>query len=119
MTYFNFERLIKKYSSDFELLSKVDGHYDDMGDYIPGETSKIVLNGAIIGFNESKLYRENGTITTKDKHLYMLTEIENPLMGSEVSYNGNKYKIEIERGKDNSKFTGVYSYVLRWVSSFD
>ena len=119
MTYFNFERLINKYSSEFILISKSDGHYDDAGDWVDGEITQTTMNGAIIGFTENKIYRSEGTITAQDKQLHTLTEIDNALMGSIIIYNGNKYKIEEQKGKDNAKFTGVFSYVLKWVSVFN
>lgn len=119
MAYFNFSRLIKKYSREFTLVTVDDGYYDDKGDFVKGEATEIKLTGAIIGFKESKIYRENSTLTARDKHLHMLSEIPKPLMNAYVIFDSNKYKIEEEEGKDNAEFTGVFNYVLKWVSAFD
>lgn len=118
MQYYNFERLIKKYSREFTVSYEIDGGgYDDKGDYISGAVVKETLTGAIINFKESKIYRAEGTLTTQDKRLFMLQPLKGALIGATVIDNGNKYRIEEET--ENAMFTGVYSYVLRWVSAFD
>lgn len=116
--YFHFERLIDKYSREFTAAYTTGGGgYDDKGDYISGEVVKETLTGAIINFKESKIYRAEGTLTTQDKRLFMLQPLKGALIGATVIDNGNKYRIEEET--ENAMFTGVYSYVLRWVSAFD
>lgn len=118
MQYYNFERLIKKYSREFTATYKTSGGgYDDKGDYISGEVVKETLTGAIINFKESKIYRAEGTLTTQDKRLFMLQPLKGALIGATVIDNGNKYRIEEEN--ENAIYTGVYAYVLRWVSAFD
>lgn len=119
MPYFNFNNLIRKYSRNFTFVQTSEGHYDDMGDWAPGEKSESVLSGAIIGFAETKLYRENSTLTADDKRLFMLSELPGALTDSYVLFEGNKYKIEEERGKENAVFTGVFSYTLKRVSAFN
>lgn len=119
MPYFNFNRLINKYSSKFEVITKTAGYYDDYGDFQQEVNETKILTGAIIGFSESKLYRETGTLKAQDKHLYTLSPITNILDGTQIRYNGNIYNIEEEKSKDNAKFTGCYSYVLKWVNQFD
>lgn len=116
MAYYNFARLIQKYSSTFTLVSTSEGSYNDMGDYVPGETTEQELTGAIMDISESKLYRSEGTLTAKDKVLYMFNEVQN-LVGSHIAYNGNKYRVEKEL--ENAKFTDVYEYTLKYVSAFN
>lgn len=119
MAYFNFSNLINKYSRDFTVISKSEGDYNTAGDYVNGTLTETTLRGAIIGFSESKVHRSEGTLTTMDKALHMLTPIDSALMGAEVIFNGNKYRIETQKGKDNADFTGCYSYTLKWLSAFN
>lgn len=116
MQHFNFSRLIEKYASGFTAITVTEGHYNRAGDYVKGETVEITDKGAIISFKESKIYRSEGTLTTMDKRLFSLKPIDNALIDCTVIYNGNLYKIE--QGADNSKFTGIYAYLLRYVSAF-
>ena len=118
MSFYNFQRLIKKYSREFTVISKGKPTLNKAGDRVSGETTKTTLCGAIIGFAENKIYRPEGNITEKDKALHMLEPIDNALMGATVIFKGNEYKIQAQRGKDNAEFTGVYSYTLKWVSAF-
>ena len=94
-----------------------EGGYDEAGDWKAGEVKKKTLTGAIIAFKESKVFRAEGKITTKDKRLFMCEQLPDALIGAEVVYDGDKFMIESEL--ENAEFTGVYSYLLRWVSAFD
>ena len=118
MQYFNFSNLIRKYTRPFTVITKGEGYYDDSGDYVDGTQTETTLYGAIIGFAEKKIYRSEGTLTEQDKALHMLTPIDEALMGATVIFNGNKYRIETQKGKDNAEFTGVYSYTLKYLSAF-
>lgn len=117
MPYFNFERLIEKYSCEFTAIVNFEGKYDDKGDWVNGETREIPMTGAIIGFKESKVFRSEGTLTAKDKHLFMLKPFDNSWKSVAIIYKGEKYNVEAET--DNADFTGFYSYVLKYVSAFD
>ena len=118
MAYFNFENLINKYSREFIATYTTDnGEYDNKGDFVKGETVKETLTGAIINFKESKIYRSEGTLKTQDKRLFMLKPLKKALIGATVIDNNNTYRIEEE--SENAMFTGVYAYVLRWVSAFN
>lgn len=117
MAYFNFARLIEKYNCNFTAVIPSEGHYDDSGDWVKGGATEKQMTGAIIGFKESKIFRSEGTLTAKDKHLFMLQPFENALKGATVIYKGNKYNVEAET--ENADFTGVYAYVLKFVSAFD
>ena len=70
MAYFNFARLIEKYNCNFTAVISSEGHYDDSGEWVKGETTEKQMTGAIIGFKESKVFRSEGTLTAKDKRLF-------------------------------------------------
>ena len=114
---FNFSRLINKYKSEFKTITLASGYYNDAGDWVKGEESEITLTGAVISFTENKIYRSDGTLTTNDKRLFMLSPIDNALKGSKVIYEGNVYNIQDSR--DNARFTGVWAYTLKFVSAFN
>ena len=114
--YFNFSGLILDYSNTFTVITHTDGGYDEAGDWQDGQETRTEYTGAIIAFKESKVFRSDGKITTKDKRLFMQQPLPLALMGASVVYKGQKYMIESEH--ENAEFTGVYSYFLRYVSAF-
>lgn len=116
MQYFNFDRLIQKYKSSLALEIVTEGGYDDNGDYVKTSSSQLTVEGAVLSLKDSKIYRSNGTLTAKDKVLYMLEPISNSLEGSTVIYENNVYRIE--DCEENFKFTGVCAYTLKYVSAF-
>lgn len=116
MQYFNFSRLIKKYASQFKGITLTDGYYDDAGDWVKACDKETIIQGAVISFKESKIYRSEGTLTTQDKRLFTLEPIETALQGSKIIYEGSMYSLE--DCTDNAKFTGVYAYTLKYVSAF-
>lgn len=117
MQYFNFSRLVNKYSSEFTAITLLSGYYDDKGDYVDGETVEVTKQGAIIGYTDKTIYKSNGTITEKDKCLLSLEQIAEKFLDRDVIYDNNIYKILTT--KDNAKFTGVWKYTLKYVSAFD
>lgn len=119
MKYFNFDRLIRKYSRDFTVAVKSKGAYDAKGDWIDGAVNEVKMSGAIMALAESKVNNSNGAYTTKDKALYMTSPIDNALLGAEVIFYGDTYTIESVTGLSDAEFTGVYHYIMKWVSVFD
>ena len=115
--FFNFKRLIKKYSTTFSAITLSKGFYDDEGELVKGEKEITNLTGAIISQSESKVFRSEGALTTKDKQLFMLEPIDDKLHGAKVVYEGNTYNLT--NCVDNAKFTGVYVYTLKYVSAFN
>lgn len=115
--YFDFSGLISDYMNPFTVITHAEGGYDDAGDAIVGQQTRTEYTGAIIAFKESKVFRAEGKITSKDRRLFMLQRLPEALMGAKVEYQGQTYMIESEL--ENAEFTGVYSYMLRWVSAFD
>lgn len=116
MAYFDFNGLIDKYTAEFTVLSAGAGHYDDLGDWVTEEARKEVKKGAVIGISESKLYRSDGVLTEKDKELYMKESL-GAIDKASVIYDGNRYRVEANP-QNNSAFTGVFQYTLKWVSAF-
>lgn len=115
--YFDFSGLIDDYSSLFEVITHAEGSYNDAGDWIEGAEERIMMRGAIIAYTENKVLRSEGAITTKDRKLHMLEKLPDALMGALVLFSGRKYRIASEL--ENAEFTGVYSYLLKAVSTFD
>lgn len=115
--YFDFSGLIRDFSNTFTVITRSEGGYNDAGDYQDGQETRTEYTGAIISHRESKVFRSEGKITSKDRRLFTLHALPAALMGASVEYNGQKYMIESEL--ENAEFTGVYSYLLRWVSAFD
>lgn len=117
MLYFHFDRLIEKYSSEFMAILPSKGSYDDSGEYIQGKPEKVSLYGAILDISEKKIYNSNGTLTQKDKQLFIKGELTSNLIGAKIVYEDKQYNVEEET--ENCKFTGFSSYVLKFVSAFN
>lgn len=115
--YFDFSSLIQDYENEFTVIVPGSTSYDDKGELVVTGSKEVTMKGAIIGFRESKIYRSEGHITSKDKHLFMLEPIDKALIGSQVVFREQKYSLTAET--ENAEFTGVYSYVLRWCSAVD
>ena len=114
--YFNFQRLIEKYSTDFIVEIPSEGDWNDAGEWEAGAPKQKTLHGAIISHSESKIYRSEGTLTGQDRALYMLEPLENALHGAKVIHGDNVYSIGDLL--NNAPFTGVYAYTLKCVSAF-
>lgn len=117
MKYFDFTGLIRKYTTSFKVISSGKGYYNDLGDYVESEPTESLMQGAIISLKEDKIYRSEGLLTEQDRQLFMTEPLPKGLIGSKVIYKGNKYKVQ--ESTDNSEFTGVYAYVLKFVSAFN
>lgn len=113
--YFDFSPLITDYANEFEVLIET-GAYDEAGDW-QTQTTKATCTGAIIAFAESRVLRSEGAITAQDRRLFTHAPLPGALIGAKVRYNGQVYRIDTLL--ENAEFTGVYSYLLKWVSAFD
>lgn len=110
--YFHFERLIKKYSTSFTAILPSDGSFVN-GEYTATET-EIELSGAILDIGERLIHDSNGTLTAKDKQLYIMREHTQPLVGAKVIHKGNVYNVEDV--KENYDYTGFCCYTLKYNS---
>lgn len=117
MAYFDFTNLIRKYTTSFDVIVSSEGYYNDSGDWMPEMPVKRTLQGAIISMRESRILRSEGVYTNQDKALYMLEPLDGALKGARVIHDGEEYSVGNEL--DNAQFTGVWAYVLKYVSVFD
>lgn len=114
--YFDFSYLIKKYSATFTAIIPGDGDYVS-GEWVDGAETTQTMTGAIIAHRASKVFQSGGTLTVQDKALYMEKPLTDALKRARIVYNGKEYRIGDEL--ENSEFTGVYSYTLKYVSAFN
>lgn len=112
--YYHFKRLIDKYSRPFKLVLKGAVTYDSLGDCVYAQDTEYDLYGAVIGYTENKVYRSEGHYTSMDKALYMVTPLDDALTKGTVIFNGCEYTITAVKRQDDSYFTGVYGYSLRY-----
>lgn len=75
------------------------------------------MSGAIISIKEEKIYRSEGQLTAEDKQLYTTTALGTGFVGSIIVYKGNKYRVH--QMIENAEFTGVWSYILKYISAFN
>lgn len=114
MQYFNFKRLIDKYSSEYVYRTE-EGSYVG-GKWQNGTSKDVKKTGAILSFSMKKIYQSGGYLTQQDRALYSYEPLD---LKGKVLFEGNEYNIEEDSYKGNEKFTGFYVYVLKWVSAFD
>lgn len=114
---FNFDRLVKKYSINCQLLSEaVSGSYVG-GEWVPGPAPPSRgITGAVIPMTDRKIYQSGGTYTEHDREFVTLTEI--PLEPTHyILYKGMKY--QVEENTDYSDYAGFYAYNMKRVGAFD
>lgn len=116
MKLYNFIRLITKYAVNFELITSGTGKYVG-GQWVEGEKTITNLSGAIIPMPENKIYQSGGSLTNKDRQLYVIKPIDAALKNCKIRYKGNEYSIE--QSTDYSDYADVNVYTLKWVSAFD
>ena len=116
MQYFNFRRLIERYSNDFVAEIPSESYYDNFGEYQKGEPTSKKLRGAIISHLESKIFRSEGALTGQDRVLYMLEPLENALQLAKIIHEDKVFSVG--DSLNNSEFTGVWAYTLKYVSAF-
>ena len=114
--YFDFSRIIKKYGKEIIVDIPTEGYIDEAGDWQKAEPERITIFGAAINHRESKIFRSEGKLTSKDKALYMLEPLKNALHGAKIIDEGKVFSIGDEL--QNGEFTGVWAYTLKFVSAF-
>lgn len=114
MQYYDFSRLIGKYSTEYTLITPTEGSWQG-GHYVNGGEVKETRTGAIIALPLNKIQQSGGYYTAQDRNLYSTTPIEGALTGCKVLHDRNIYSIETDAQNGNERFTGVYSYVLKRV----
>lgn len=116
MAYFDFNYLINKYSTPFIVEIPSKGGFDEYGDYKEEAPEIREMNGAIISHRENKVFKSEGTLTEQDRALYTVNKLDFALQGAKVIHDGKIYTIS--NMLENSAFTGVFSYALKYVSVF-
>lgn len=116
MAYFNFSALVRKYMSEITLITTSEGSYKG-GEWVKGEKTRTTMQGAVISMRESRVIRSEGTYTQQDKALYMLEPLSDALKAAKLVHNGKLYSVSSEL--ENSEFTGVWAYALKYISVFD
>ena len=113
---FDFYDLINDNSTDFIAEIPSEGYYDEAGDWVTGEPVRYKLRGAIVSRKESKIFQSGGAITGQDRALYMLEPLVDALQLAKIYHAGRMYSI----GEQliNGEITGVYAYILKFVSAF-
>lgn len=115
--YFNFQRLIEKYSRPFTVVVPGAGGFDALGDYRSDEDRRELMYGAILSHRQNKVFRSEGTLTEQDRALYLLSPLPACFLGAVVEFQDRRYRIASEL--ENGEFTGVYAYTLKYESAFD
>ena len=116
MQYFNFTRLVHKYQKEITVVIPAEKHLNDSGRWEYSEPKELSLLGAVIRHRESKVYRSAGTLTADDYALYLTEEPNIKLIGSQVICDNKTFNVE--SALNNSEFTGVWAYNLKYVSAF-
>lgn len=115
MSLYRFKRLIEKYSNTFTVQKVSEGFYDDeTGEYVPGTTEDLVLEGMIAPMKASQIYNSGGRLTEADRVLYVLEPME---YKTEIQYKGMTYSVET--AEDYSDFADFHYYILKAVSAFN
>ena len=117
MQYFDFSRLIEKYSADLQVEIPAKGEYNARGEYVAGKPTTQTIRGAVISHRLSKVFRSEGTLTMQDKALFMLSELPEALQGASITDGKQTYHIADKL--ENGAFTGVYAYTLKFNSAFN
>lgn len=92
MPLYQFKRLIEKYNVSFVSMisDPSEGHYDESGEWVPGETTEVLGSGAIVPLSQSLIYQSGGALTQYDRNLY--TGMAIPLQ-SKIIYQGVHYTV--------------------------
>ena len=113
MQYFDFRRLIEKYSEEFVYVTTTEEGSYVGGKWQSGTPTEEKKTGAILSFSLTKVYQSGGFLTQQDRVLYSFEPLS---LNAKVIYEGNKYNVEADNYLGNEKFTGFYVYLLKWVS---
>lgn len=114
---YNFDRLIKKYSVECQLIQETRGGSYVGGNWVPeADGDPVTIHGAVIPMTDRKVYQSGGIYTEQDRELITKTAI--PLEpAAYIMYQGNRYHVESEN--DYSEYAGFHDYNLKRVSAID
>ncbi|MED1711716.1 hypothetical protein [Heyndrickxia sporothermodurans] len=107
---FEFADFVDEFKVPFISIVKVDGHWEDGGDWIPGGEKSAEMQGILLPLTQEDLrYSEAGTFSVKDKKIYTVEPLEE---GQQIEYKGDKYTVQ--SFKDYSDYADVFIYHARW-----
>ena len=112
---YKFERLIKKYSVECQLVNISEGSWQ-AGEWQEGNTTTEDIKGAIVPMNEKRINNSGGDYKQGDCEFITLTPIEFN-SNTYLSHKGKKYKLQ--DSTDYSNYADFNVYVARRVSAFD
>ena len=115
MLIYKFNRLIKKYTVDCQLVSVSEGKWV-AGSWVDGETTIEPIRGAIVPMTEKRLNNSGGDYKQGDCEFITTAPIELH-SDTHILYKDKKYKLE--ENTDYSDYADFYTYVARRVSAFD
>ena len=117
MAYFDFKRLVKKYSKQVTVIIPAVGDYDDYGDYQEGKPTETTLEGAVIRHRQNKINQSNGVLTEDDYAFYVTEKPAFNIIGTTVICDNQQFTVKSKL--DNSEFTGVWGFNLKYISAFN
>lgn len=115
MRLFNFDRLIRKYSTEFT-ITQTSGSYI-AGKWVSTDGATETRMGALMPLSKAVLMSYGGQYTSSDRRLYVLSKLPEDYDLYRVVVNGSRYKVD--RMTDDGDLGGFYSYTLKAVSKFD
>lgn len=114
---YQFKRLIKKYSSPFQVEVKSGVTYDEYGDPVSPTTEVLEDTGAVMALSSHRIYQSGGALSSQDRELYMSHALPDPLEGTTIIYEGQRYSVELDR--DYHQFSSIYIYLMKRVEKGD
>lgn len=114
---FDFNRLLKKYGAECQLIRETGGGMYVGGNWVPGPAREPeMVSGAVVPMTDRKIYQSGGTYTEQDRELITMTEI--PLEpAAYILHRGKRYHVESEN--DYSGYAGFHDYNMKRVSAID
>lgn len=107
---FEFADFVEEFKVPFIVIKQTEGHWTDGGEWVPGGTETVPMEGIVLPLSEDDLqYTEAGTYSVKDKKIYTTQALE---MGQEIDFKGDKYTVQ--NFKDYTDYADVYIYYMRW-----
>ena len=115
MLLYKFERLIKKYSANCQLVTYPEGQWK-AGKWVTGEPTTTEIKGAVVPISEKRIQNSGGSYKQGDCEFITLQPVE-PTSDTFLVYKDKKYKLQ--DNTDYSEYADFKTYVARRVSSFD
>lgn len=114
---YDFNRLIKKYSTTYTLLAETSGGWYEGGEWVSESSfAEKEITGVLISITTRKVYQNGGTYTEANWEFITITEI--PLEPTHyIVCKGAKYKVDANT--DYSVHADFYAYNLKRIGAFE